>query len=186
MYKIPTVCAVKPLIESATTFDEAWVDKVLSTCRQLEMVDGLTSQPKLKSRKGKVAWIPEKCTDIYDPIVEAIAWINHRQFRYGVDGLYNKIQFAVYEEGDGFDWHIDRSGSPEEAPRKLSFLILLSNRGDYVGGDLLIKMSSEDQSISMKRGEMIVFDSMVLHKIEPIISGKRMSLSGWACGPSLL
>ena len=68
--------------------------------------------------------------------------------------------------------------------RKLSFSLCLNQQGnDYSGGDFKIKTGAEEDSVKLNKGDMIVFPSFILHKVEPVTEGVRKSLVGWVTGP---
>ena len=70
--------------------------------------------------------------------------------------------------------------------RKLSMSIQLSCAWDYTGGDLLIRdWHNRKQYISKEIGNVVVFDSRVPHKVEPIVDGERYAIVAWAHGPEL-
>jgi PKHD-type hydroxylase len=131
----------------------------------------------------------------------------------GLDYKINCIeafQFARYEKDDKFDWHIDgqqcqyskrvwdnsgglrdisRTGNPMliNTVRKLSGIILLNT--DYSGGELQFKWTdSEGEHIKtapLKKGDLVVFPSSLMHRVTPITKGTRHSITFWIGGPPL-
>lgn len=79
--------------------------------------------------------------------------------------------------------------SPPDKPlvRKLSFSLQLSNDYDYVGGDFQVRNAGrsvdEDLWTQMRqRGSFIIFLSLTVHQVTPVIFGERRSLVGWVLG----
>ena len=66
--------------------------------------------------------------------------------------------------------------------RKLSFIIGLSPAESYEGGEITFKVGPSDTSIKLEQGNMIVFPSFILHKVEPVTKGERYVLVGWLRG----
>ena len=82
-----------------------------------------------------------------------------------------------------------RSDSESGKPlvRKLSFSLQLSNDHDYVGGDFQVRNAdrSVDEALwtrMRQRGSFIVFPSLTVHQVTPVIFGERRSLVGWVLG----
>ena len=50
--------------------------------------------------------------------------------------------------------------------------------------DLLIKINSDlENKLDLKKGDVLVFPSMMHHRVNPILSGERRVLVAWAWGP---
>ena len=100
--------------------------------------------------------------------------------------LIEPLQDTLYEVGDFYNWHIDESDwVPNKRPgnriRKISFIILLND--DFQGGELEFQFD-EKRLIDLKKGDIIVFQSDIPHRVRPVTSGKRKSLVGWVQGPA--
>jgi PKHD-type hydroxylase len=73
----------------------------------------------------------------------------------------------------------------ENFQRKLSCSVQLSDENDYEGGDLLFQPGSDKEIIvPKKQGSIIVFSSMLRHKVAPVTSGTRYSAVAWMRGPA--
>jgi PKHD-type hydroxylase len=73
---------------------------------------------------------------------------------------------------------------PESGNRKLSFSVMLTDPGDYKGGELLLKTSFKPMKTPKKRGTVVFFPSFVLHEVTPVTEGIRKTLVGWVLGPN--
>jgi PKHD-type hydroxylase len=68
--------------------------------------------------------------------------------------------------------------------RKLSLSLLLSEpEEDFVGGEFFIHLSGNPSLHVLKKGQMIVFPSFMLHGVKPVLSGVRKSIVIWVEGP---
>ena len=93
------------------------------------------------------------------------------------------IQINKYSEGSFYTWHNDlKFVKNNEAQRKLSLSLVLSDSSDYEGGDLEIKGASEQPKIG--QGSIIVFPSLIDHRVTPVIKGTRYSMVAWMNGPA--
>ena len=108
-------------------------------------------------------------------------------FQYDITGIDGgEMQYTIYEEGMFYDWHQDAGveALENDAVRKLSIILQLSNPEDYEGGEVeLINESGNPYFVPKKRGTLIVFDSRTKHRVKEVFNGKRKSLVGWVDGP---
>jgi PKHD-type hydroxylase len=77
--------------------------------------------------------------------------------------------------------------APDEGnfQRKLSCSVQLTDPDTYEGGDLILqtgKNETDRHTFTRKRGSVIVFPSMVYHKVTPVTSGTRFSAVAWMRG----
>jgi PKHD-type hydroxylase len=97
-----------------------------------------------------------------------------------------KIQIGRYNSSDkGFyDWHSDDGWKPNQNNfvRKLSISILLSDTNNFEGGIFEFK-NFKNQPI-MKQGSILVFPSMLEHRVSSVTLGTRYSAVTWAGGPA--
>lgn len=111
--------------------------------------------------------------------------------RYNPQGA-RSLQFSIYRgdaEGGGhfYNTHQDTSLISADSPtqRKLSVVVQLSDADEYEGGDFemhYVKAHPPADSIR-KRGTVLIFPSLLLHRVTPVTSGVRYSLVGWYVGP---
>ncbi len=130
-------------------------------------------------RRSAVAWLQSSPES---------AWVLRRlealraatPFDVDIDGV-EPLQVATYGPGDGYGWHIDLGPGPASR-RKLSVSVLLSDRCDFVGGELELG-ADRGVSAGLQRGDAVVFPSYLRHRVRPVESGERRSLVAWFTGP---
>ena len=61
----------------------------------------------------------------------------------------------------------------------LSFTLFLSDPETYDGGALVIEDALEARSIKLQAGDMILYPSTTLHRVEPVTRGERLAVVGW-------
>jgi PKHD-type hydroxylase len=59
---------------------------------------------------------------------------------------------------------------------KLTFSVLLSDPGDFQGGDLRFAMGSFPEA--RRQGAISLFPAFVLHQVTPVTSGRRVAVVG--------
>ena len=117
--------------------------------------------------------------------------IGYDFFNYDIIPIsdFHYININEYDKKyNSYDWHIDSNvyGSMEDL--KLTCLLNISTES-YSGGKLhLSGLDEEGQERIFKDfnmpGYAIIFTACRMHKVEPITSGKRKTLSYWAKGPA--
>ena len=98
------------------------------------------------------------------------------------------FQYTQYKDQQRYDWHVDNAFNQDDT-RKLSFTILLSD--DHTGGDFQFELGSPGDAdrittISMNKGDLVVFPSYTWHRVTPVNDGTRNSLVGWCRGPNFV
>ena len=98
------------------------------------------------------------------------------------------FQYTEYSLNQKYDWHIDNRFDEEDV-RKLSFTLLLTD--DHEGGDFQFELGSPGDdlritTISMKKGDLVIFPSYIWHRVTPVKDGTRKSLVGWCRGPQFI
>jgi PKHD-type hydroxylase len=92
------------------------------------------------------------------------------------------VQIAKYKIDGFYNWHADEHFGPENnEPRKLSLSLQLSDNSNFVGGQLELK--DADEQPTMEQGSIIVFPSLLEHRVTPVTKGERISVVSWMHGP---
>ena len=87
-------------------------------------------------------------------------------------------QYAEYNVGDFYTWHKDQEKPSEDGSiRSLSMSLILQSA--EMGGEFEV---AEHGPLEVRRGDMIVFPSFVIHRVTPVVQGKRISIVGWYRG----
>lgn len=182
-------------VESAFSGEE--VDLIVASLQSREKEQGqigtIEAGTLLKYRSSKVSFInySKEYSWLFDKFNKIIQNVNEEYYNFDLNG-YDYIQYSEYlaNENGHYDYHIDLMLDmiPQKdydfLYRKLSFTLCLNQQGtDYSGGDFKIKTGAEDVSMKLNKGDMIVFPSFILHKVEPVTEGVRKSLVGWVTGP---
>lgn len=184
-------------VESA--FSEEEVDLVVASLQSGEKEQGQVgtieaeAETLLKIRSSKISFInySKEYSWLFDKFNKIIQNVNEEYYNFDLNG-YDYVQYSEYlaNENGHYDYHIDLMMDmiPQKEYdflyRKLSFSLCLNQQGnDYSGGDFKIKTGAEEDSVKLNKGDMIVFPSFILHKVEPVTEGVRKSLVGWVTGP---
>jgi PKHD-type hydroxylase len=182
--------------------DTSWeviLDNVLTTAAHKELDIFLKNNPANSTggtydvdnidnsiRKSDISWLlPSKETsNIFHCVASAIQSVN--TIKYGFSLTYiEAIQYSEYKDGGHYTWHPDSKISSANGDiRKLSFSLLLND--DYEGGKLELFVGPTPEEISIKRNQMVIFPSHVLHRVTPVLKGQRNALVGWIHGPNFV
>lgn len=155
------VLAERRSLEPATVW-RGGADAVDATMRQAE----------------RCAWLRPDCEWVHarlDAIIaDAAARLDLR-----VEPIFEPIQFVRYRVGGHFQlWHSD-AGGDRHGERQVSVSVELSDAADYDGGVLEIApMLGVPRSLP--RGGARVFPSRAVHRVTPVMRGRRDALVAWA------
>ena len=146
-----------------------------------------TKDGKLKKQISTVKYIAyEKVEPLISRLVKEAFQVANLDFGYitfdtfaSQNLLYNTYQS---KDKDHYDWHIDESNSPIYDV-KLTLLVNLSTE-PYEGGEFQTYIHTEESHPDFdKPGSAIMFKSHFNHRVLPITSGTRKSLSIFINGP---
>ena len=93
--------------------------------------------------------------------------------------------FNRYEASDGhrFGEHVDNALRPIPGGGRIrtdvSATLFLSEPADYDGGELVIEDSYGAHSVKLAAGDMILYPSTSLHRVEPVSRGTRLASFFW-------
>ena len=107
------------------------------------------------------------------------------KWKYIVTDL-DPVQYCIYDKNDFFEWHSDLR-LVRSPIRKVSLVIQLSEPTDHTGGAFEFNVGGQiwQPEAFKPKGSVIVFTSTMLHRVNPIKSGTRHSLTAWFKGPPL-
>ena len=83
-----------------------------------------------------------------------------------------------YRTGQTYGLHVDdalRGGLRTD----LSFTLFLSDPDSYAGGALVIEDRFEARAVKLQAGDLFLYPSTTLHRVEPVTSGERLAVVGW-------
>lgn len=162
------------IIEKLVSVDDLYVGEISGDTKDTAIRDSKIKfiESNIESNK----WIFERFTGLINNA-------NERFFKFDLSRL-ESLQYTVYNEGQFYRDHMDLGyKNPNNAVRKLSFTMQLSDPADYDGGELLIKHGSEPDIARKNRGAITFFPSYVMHEVTPVTRGTRKSIVGWVTGP---
>jgi PKHD-type hydroxylase len=91
--------------------------------------------------------------------------------------------FNRYGPGKKFSNHVDNAirfaPGGERIRADLSATLFLSDPGDYDGGELTVEDTFGTQEVKLPAGDMILYPSSSLHRVEPIVRGERTAAILW-------
>ena len=196
LYQFPPVSSfgigTEPLVYWENGFNDEDIRKIieigesrLSSSSSVGSSDGGDIIPDV--RISKTSWIDlqDDSTWLYDKIAYIINTLNAQYYMFDIYGFNEHMQFTVYDgdENGHYDWHLD-SGKSDMSPRKLSFVLQLSDPEEYEGGELQLLNSSEPANVRKEKGFAVVFPSYTLHRVTPVTKGVRKTLVIWVTGPT--
>ena len=143
-----------------------------------EMRDGMvgleTSELNPEERTSRVAALSNG-----EPIAEYMfnlcTLTNHiLHWDLDITGLED-LQLTEYNGGGHYDWHTDCDPflKQNDLHRKVTAVLMLTGELEFEGLQLP----------KLKKGDVIVFPSVLKHRVAPVESGLRRTLVCWTTGP---
>ncbi|MBY0445022.1 MAG: Fe2+-dependent dioxygenase, partial [Burkholderiales bacterium] len=93
-------------------------------------------------------------------------------------------QFNRYENSMDLGNHIDNAvqgifGTQERIRADLSATVFFAEPEDYEGGELVIEDTYGVHEVKLAAGDMILYPSTSLHRVEPVTRGARLASFFW-------
>ena len=89
-----------------------------------------------------------------------------------------RLIVSRYNIGQTYGLHVDNA-LMQGLRTDLSFTLFLSDPESYDGGALVIEDHFEARAIKLSAGEVILYPSSTLHRVEPVTRGTRLAVVGW-------
>ncbi len=89
-----------------------------------------------------------------------------------------RLLLSRYDTGMSYGTHVD-DALMDGQRTDLSFTLFLSDPRDYEGGRLVIDEPAGERAFAMQAGDMLLYPSTSLHRVEPVTQGRRLVLVGW-------
>jgi len=89
-----------------------------------------------------------------------------------------RMLLSRYRTGMEYGLHVD-DPIMKDARTDLSFTLPLAPLRDYEGGGLMIDDGTEERVIRVEAGDMVLYPTSALHRVEPVADGERMAIVGW-------
>lgn len=134
-------------------------------------------------RRSLICWLDRKKHEwLYDNMWE-IAKEGNKLYGYDIKPIREQIQVSVYDESqEGFyAWHMDVD--PDFMGRKISISVPLNHPAQYEGGELQFWDGGSIVTATQAPGLPILFPSWIVHRVNPVTSGRRYSMVCWIGGP---
>ena len=176
------------LIPQALTAAEC--DTLVALCEAAPMSDaGLVSDTTAHQiRRAELSWLDDlpQASWVMDRMIRLVAEANRESFGFDLSEFAESPQVARYgaEREAHFDWHTDIGSGALAAKRKLTIVVQLSDPQDYTDGTLELRPDSTIRLAPRDRGTAVLFPSFVLHRVTPVSTGTRWSLTLWSHGPA--
>ncbi len=88
----------------------------------------------------------------------------------------SQLYFLWYKQGHFYNWHMDDHPCGG-VNADMSMTIFLND--DYEGGELVIKVGNVETTHKPKAGTVILYNTGLMHKINPVTKGDRKVIVGW-------
>jgi PKHD-type hydroxylase len=89
-----------------------------------------------------------------------------------------KLILSRYRVGQTYGMHVD-DALMKGLRTDLSFTLFLNDPESYEGGALIIADTMEERAFKLAPGDLLLYPSTTLHRVEPVTSGTRLCIVGW-------
>jgi PKHD-type hydroxylase len=156
------------------------VTQIRTKLDTMKFVDGGTTagwHAKLVKNNTQV----DRMQPDYAPLNKAVseAIMRHPTFRMAArPRQITPLLFSRYRDDMAYGTHID-DPIMYNLRSDVSFTLFLTDPAEYEGGELVMETSAGEQSFKPPAGQMIIYPSTTLHRVEPVKKGERVAAVGW-------
>jgi PKHD-type hydroxylase len=114
-------------------------------------------------------------------IVQAALRKNKEFIDYAMPIKISGILFNRYLKGMKYEDHNDNVVNlcpPQVLRNDMSFTLFLSSPDEYEGGELMISVLDNEMPAKYDRGDMVVYPSGLIHRVNEVMSGGRTAAVG--------
>ena len=160
-------------------FDAASLTALQEAVAALDYEDGRRTAGALAQRvKRNAQAVPGAAREAVIARVQA-ALLAHGGFASAArPKAFVRMLVSRYEGGQTYGTHVD-DAIMDGARTDLSFTLFLSDPSTYEGGGLVVQDRAEDRVARLNAGEVVLYASDTLHRVEPVTSGVRYAVVGW-------
>ncbi|GGI55076.1 PKHD-type hydroxylase [Oxalicibacterium solurbis] len=162
------------------------VAEIRRRLEETEWVDGKATVGTQGAQVKKNRQLPETSPvglELGNIILKALV-SNPLFFAAALPMRYMPPLFNRYEGGEHYGFHIDGSvrsipGTNLNLRTDLSCTLFLCEPEEYEGGELVVSDTYGEHEVKLPAGDMILYPSSSLHKVEPVTRGARVCSFFW-------
>lgn len=162
----------------------------VAECRQLlqqaQWVDGKATAGFQSAMAKDNLQLPQDCPEA-QAMGELILAALSRNPLFISAALPNKVfppLFNCYQGGQSFGLHVDNAVrevrvTGEKVRTDLSATLFFTNPDEYDGGELMVEDTYGAHSVKLPAGDLILYPSTSLHRVNPVTRGARVCSFFW-------
>ncbi|HEX5484807.1 MAG TPA: Fe2+-dependent dioxygenase [Limnobacter sp.] len=105
-------------------------------------------------------------------------------FAAALPARFMSPMFNKYQNGGHYGFHVDGAvrliaGQSQSLRTDVSCTLFLSEPEDYEGGELVVSDTYGEHAVKLPAGDLILYPSSSLHKVEPVTGGTRLASFFW-------
>ena len=153
---------------------------IISLLNQAEWVDGRTTAGA-QACMGKInQQVEQRSPQLIkiQNIVQAAMWNQPAIKSYCLPRKLHRFQISKTNKGGGYESHVDNAYM-SSGRSDLSFTVCLSDPKSFEGGSLEIDSISGSTEWKLLQGEIVIYPSTTLHRVNTVTSGERIVCVGW-------
>ncbi|AOE50824.1 Fe2+-dependent dioxygenase [Kangiella sediminilitoris] len=91
---------------------------------------------------------------------------------------YTNIMVNRYQSGMEYGLHVD-DALMGHTRTDISFTLGLTPSDNFEGGELVLEDTTGERSWKLGQGELLLYPSHYLHRVNPVKTGERLAMVGW-------
>ena len=161
-------------------FSSEQCQTLLDKVREADWIDGRTTAGA-QARTGKInEQIPQESPvrEEMHNLVQTAMWAHPAIKSFCVPRKLHRFLISRTRTGGGYDSHVDNAYM-SSGRSDLSFTLCLSDHRSFNGGSLEVDTVTESMQLELQQGEIVIYPSSTMHRVNKVTSGERVACVGW-------
>ena len=153
---------------------------ILDNLIDAEWVDGSETAGS-QARDGKINEQVRQSSQIraeVHTIVQEAMWSHPAIKSFCLPRKLHRLLISKTKAGGGYDAHVDNAYM-SSGRSDLSFTLCLSDHMAFSGGTLEVDTISDSVELSLGQGEIVIYPSTMMHRVNKVTNGERIVCIGW-------
>ena len=153
---------------------------ILDKLGEAEWIDGKETAGS-QAQTGKINEQVKQSSPLREEIhsyVQKAMWSHPAIKSFCLPRKLHRLIISKTSVGGGYESHVDNAYM-SSGRSDLSFTLCLSDHNQFTGGSLEVDTVMDSVKIELEQGEIVIYPSTTMHRVNKVTSGVRIACVGW-------
>ena len=153
---------------------------ILDKLCDAEWIDGKETAGS-QAQTGKINEQVKQSSPLREEVhayVQKAMWSHSAIKSFCLPRKLHRLIISKTSVGGGYESHVDNAYM-SSGRSDLSFTLCLSDHNQFTGGSLEVDTVMDSVKIELKQGEIVIYPSTTMHRVNKVTDGVRIACVGW-------